>query len=169
MAALIFVLRNGIPMHTDLVRSGDILAPERPSAEHLWDSTINAWVLHLSGYKSQCLEQVYAEYEDALSRGVPCTVGEATYVMDAGEEHATRLDRGIRLAEMLGQVSITLTDYYNKDHPGIPLEVAQEVLKQQGAHYALRRALRNLKRTRIQSATTRAEVEAALKLTLADL
>lgn len=169
MATLTAVLRDGNYMHTDLVFPGDILVPPCPSPEHTWDTALGTWVLRLSGYKKQCLERIYREYEDAISSGVPCQAGEMTYHMDAGEEHATRLDGGIRLAEMLGQTVIPLTDFYNVDHPGVPLTEAREVLKQQGAHYALNRALRNLKRSAVQSAKTKDEVDAAMALTLADL
>lgn len=61
---------------------------------------------------------------------VDCVVGETTYRMDAGEKSASRMDGGVRMAQEVGETTIIVRDYNNKDHY-LHIDDAKQIRDQQ--------------------------------------
>ena len=102
------------------------------------------------------LSEILEVYLGACTGSVVC----GNYIMDAGEENARRLDDGCRLAERLGQETITVTDFYNVDHAGVSIADARDIATLQGVHFATAREKKNALRKQVLDAKSLSELDA---------
>jgi|GEM_PF-4022803 len=94
-----------------------------------WKDGSGNWILCDTPEKSRLmhLDRIRKRHEALVKEGFMCTQG---WRMNIGTEHATLLDGGIRFAEQMGQVAITVRDWHNQKHEGISLEVARGILEE---------------------------------------
>lgn len=92
-----------------------------------WKNPDGEWVLIDTPEKAKPmhLERIKRRYEELEREGFVCSTG---WRMNVGTEHATLLDGGIRYAESKGQESLTVRDWHNVKHEGVPLSVARQIL-----------------------------------------
>ena len=91
--------------------------------------------------KQASIDAIIATYEAAIAEPVECTdLDGNVYHMDGLHDSAALMRDGIQLAELTGQTSIDITDYYNRTHYGIALENARAIMLQQAASFAALRA-----------------------------
>lgn len=92
-----------------------------------WKNPAGEWVKVDSPEKAKPmhLERIKKKHEALEKEGFSCSQG---WRMNVGTEHATLLDGGIRYAEQKGQGSLTIRDWGNVKHEGVPLEVARAIL-----------------------------------------
>lgn len=113
----------------DWIAAGNIPDPEF-TAEEIAEQEKNAAVA-----------EILATYEVAIAEPVECTDNDGNvYHMDGKRDSAAMMRDGIQLAELTGQTTMDITDYYNKTHAGISLENARAIMIQQAASYAAHRA-----------------------------
>jgi hypothetical protein len=90
--------------------------------------------------------EIKTAFYTAAAQPVPIEVNGITFQMDGKKDSGRLLNDGITLAELAGETTIDVIDYYNVPHFGISLVDAKEIAKQQAlafrANYYIRAGLR---------------------------
>jgi len=130
-----------------------------PNAYSVFDETIESWVPDLNLYRQVKMGEIYRAFDEVVRQPVPVEVNGTTYIMDGKEDSASRLNAAISLAQVLGQTTIDIIDYYDAKHPGVSLADALKIVLAQGTFYQAHYYRRADKRIAVNAATSIEELQ----------